>query len=87
MTGTLHILGQGAWHDPAFIVGDKAALVALRHALDVAICDGVASADEFVSDGEGYTVRVYCRADMGDVPLPYVDPMAADEGAWPEWLE
>jgi hypothetical protein len=75
------------WHDDAHIVGDEAALRALREAIDAAIRRGAASSSYiFTCDGEGYRVRVVRRA-TNDLPVPYVDPLAADNSPFPDDLK
>lgn len=70
-TGLLHVYGQGAWHEDAFIVGNVEALVALRDALNKLLdADGIgfvnlpdgyignAELEFWVNDGEGYPLHV-----------------------------
>jgi hypothetical protein len=80
----LHIFGQSGHGDTAYIIGTRAALVAIRNALNVAIDRGASAADAAAADGEEYQIRIYCRHDMSDVPMPYVD--IEDDTPWPEWL-
>jgi hypothetical protein len=79
----LHVYGQAWWHNDAIIVGDEAALYALRNAIDYALLHRYAdSADVFVGDGEGFNVRVLV-ADSNEIsdekfPMPYSDDCAKD---------
>jgi hypothetical protein len=87
----LHIYGQGAWHDAAFVVGDRTALVALRDAIQDAIenldaaketSDATSSARVFADDGEGYVAIVVALSDQeagnSALRLPYHDPIVGD---------
>lgn len=80
----LHIYGQGAWHDDAFIIGDTKALLMLRDAIDEALSESAISTTEdvFVSDGEGYSVRVMCcniETFWDILQVPYTDDIARDK--------
>lgn len=70
-TGLLHIYGQGAWHEGAYIVGNVEALVALRDALNKLLAtDGIGlmnlqdgyigkvELEHWVNDGEGYLLHI-----------------------------
>ncbi len=84
----LHVYGQEAWHDEAFVVGTAAGLTALRDAIDAALRDGAAvTPTVFVNDGEGYQVFVAAVPDMSGVPVPYHDEVArhGTAGAVPPW--
>lgn len=72
---TLHIYAQAQWHDPAFIVGDRAALERLRDALQQALEKGYARPQAMTTDGEGYVVHVVCVSPevMESTSLPYTD--------------
>jgi len=58
----LHIYGQEAWHDEAYLVGNRQALKALRDALTMLVDrDEVKAAvdiEVFANDGEGYSLSV-----------------------------
>ncbi len=78
---------QKAWHDDAFIIGNRAALTALRAAIDQALeqPDGRGVTTEvFAADGEGYTVRVRRLLDepwagfWERLAMPYTHAIAAD---------
>lgn len=85
MTPVLHIHGQSRWHMSAVVVGNRAALLGLRDAIDRALKGECRAAVEtFSADGEGYEVEVRLRdADMGapewnNARLPYFDEIARD---------
>lgn len=83
MTNKLHIFAQPYWHQAAFIVGDREALVRLKEALD-AVLDtnnagydtAEASFDAFTADGEGYKTIILCREEndvWNKIAMPYTD--------------
>jgi len=64
--GVIHIYGQDAEHDDAYITGDETALRKLRDAIDQALSDACGSqgkANVSSSDGEPYSVYVVNHAD------------------------
>lgn len=58
---TLHVYSQAGEHREAFIVGDPAALKALRDAVGRALTRKDSSFTAYAADGEGYTTVVVCR--------------------------
>ena len=93
----LHIYAQEAWHDDAFIVGNRLGLEALRDAISEALEKGRARADAYVTDGEGYEIKILCedlewKEDFwNNLSLPYTDEPAKDarpnrEVPWDIWL-
>lgn len=58
--GLLHVYGQEAYHDEAYVVGNFRGLEALRDAIDRVLEEDVDQASEWVSvsDGEGYDIKV-----------------------------
>ena len=56
----LHVHAQNAWHDPAFLLGDRTALQKLRDLLDAVLAGGATAqkTDFIVADGEHYDVCV-----------------------------
>ena len=79
----LHIYEQEAWHSPAFIIGDRAALIRLSAAIDRATGIGRSVCDEVsVSDGEGFEVHVAClqSAEIDKLRLPYSWDVARESG-------
>ena len=88
----LHVHAQWEWHEPAFILGNKTGLLALRNAIDVAIQQGSGRALTMTRDGEEYVI--YVLMDNSDwqseswrqAALPYTDSSAAEareEAVWP----
>jgi len=84
----LHLYAQTNWHDPAFIVGNRPALLALKAAIERALSDeeGMGKADAFTADGEGYSLYVALNAseqlsslDWQGLRLPYTDPIAKED--------
>jgi hypothetical protein len=77
MEKKLHVFSQHQSHDDAWIVGDLAALTALRDAIQRVIDGKQASgAKAFCEDGEGYTTIVLCVEDpkiWENMALPYTD--------------
>jgi hypothetical protein len=76
----LHLYAQDSWHDPAYIVGSRQALQALRDGLDVALRGDDAQVQVMVNDGEGHTVHVTIvdEALSDRLNLPYIDCIARD---------
>lgn len=71
-----HIYGQKMWHDHAFIVANRDALVELRGAIDVALEHDESRVVFFPSDGEGYDLyikQVDEDFDWEKIELPYHD--------------
>jgi hypothetical protein len=86
-TPTLQLYTQGQNHDEAFVVGDRAGLLALRAAIDAALAAGRGGCDAFVSDGEGYRVHVLCLPPnrMAELQYPYTERTLPD-GTVQTWL-
>lgn len=87
----LHIHAQPAQHDEAYIVGNRAGLLALRDAINQALLTGEATTpssldghEVMTADGEGYTVTVTCDNSAWNSPtwqaafLPYTRDWAQD---------
>ncbi len=89
---TLHIYGQDAWHDSAYIVGDRQSLAALLDCLAEALYSGEATKfNSFTNDGEGYSIEVIPMDEpwMETMRLPYHGDIAIDnnpERIWPQVL-
>lgn len=83
----LHIFAQDSWHQPATIVGNRAALEHLIETLQSALDTGQGSTFEletFTNDGEGYTVRIMVMNDTDlwqQIATPYTDPDAQGTNA------
>jgi hypothetical protein len=85
----LHLYAQDGPHDPAAIVGTRAALTTLRDAITAALDTGQpAPANTMTDDGEGYSaVVVPVEEDKANgLPLPYGDWHFKD-GPLPDWLQ
>jgi hypothetical protein len=87
----LHIYGQGSWHDNIEIVGNTEALQALAEAIRYALLDRNAETEAFVTDGEGFHVKImlYDKPWSGtdgwsNVPVPYSDEVAKDRRDYSE---
>jgi len=88
----LHIHGQPSWQDEAYILGNRAGLLALRTAIDAALEHGEGVAEVMVADGEGYSVFAMWEDARWDSPawerlaVPYTASYAAenrDDAIWP----
>lgn len=66
----LHVYGQHFYHGPAMLRGNRAALEALRAAVDQALEAGTGEAEVFASDGEGYHVQVHRVNTMATLGTP-----------------
>jgi hypothetical protein len=76
--GILHIYPQSLWHNPAYVVGDRDGLTALRDAIDRALVSNQPSAAPvYCHDGEGYTVFVAPVGTLDNIALPYQDEVTA----------
>lgn len=86
----LHLIAQSRWHEPAFVVGNRAGLIALRNAIDAALARAEPAAEVMCRDGEGYRVHVRCvpADEMDAIPLGYTDrELCPDFGdSWPHWM-
>ena len=78
-TPWLHIRSQSRWHGEASIVGTKAGLFVLRDGIARAIATGLADAEAFSSDGEGYGVTIARCRTVGALGSPvYFEEVARD---------
>jgi hypothetical protein len=75
----VHLWQPYAYHDPAYIVGNRDGLVMLRDAVQQAIDDGYGEANPYVADGEGYTLEVRCVKDTDHQAVPYTADDAAED--------
>lgn len=79
---TLHIYGQGGWHDDVFIAGEEEDLIVLRDLIDKAIKSKRAqvSTELFAKDGESYSVymRTVTSSEAERLMLPYTDEYAQE---------
>lgn len=84
----LHIYAQQAWHDPAFVIGNREALICLRDAINSALKNGLddqsnnLGQEYFTSDGEGYPVIVLVEENNKkwiDYAVPYTKDFAEEK--------
>ncbi|KEZ47527.1 hypothetical protein GS18_0219230 [Metabacillus indicus] len=71
-----HIYGQRMWHDNSFLIANKAALMELREAIDVALKHKEAKLGLSPADGEGYDLYIKCVEDdynWEELQMPYHD--------------
>lgn len=69
----LNIMGATRWSNCSAIVGDQAALLSLRDALDEALLTGSGGVLQNTSDGEHHAVAVILEDDMDPVYTTYAD--------------
>ena len=85
---TLHVYGQEAWHDPAWIAGDRDGLLRLREAIDKALQSGLGVIEPvFTADGEGYVITVMQlnKDELSAMELPYTVDYARGSGGTTPW--
>ena len=75
----LHIYGQGAWHDDVYIVGNEIALMKLKDVIEGALTNQNHQDNFFVSDGEGYCVKVSNVDNIEKYGSPYWEEVAQDK--------
>jgi len=79
---------DSAWHDSAFIIGDKVALKALYAALGKVIesdKDEAIGVKFFVNDGEGFSVVIIPEKDMEKMAVPYSNEYAQEKSKIAVW--
>lgn len=86
----IHVYGQGAWHENVEIVGNSEALRTLADVIQLALLDRNGEMEAFVSDGEGFSVRVSLHdkplAEWNALPMPYTDEVAKERRDWADVL-
>lgn len=77
----MHIFAQEQWHDEAYIIANRDALLNLRKAIDDALEKGHGFAPAFVGDGEGFnTIIVQQDSPVFDnLAVPYTDEIAGQQ--------
>lgn len=79
----VHIYGQYAHHMEAIILGNKVGLMALKKAINTALCrpEGRGSQEVYVNDGEGYYIEIQVIQDerIDNLPVPYTADYAQDK--------
>ena len=70
----LHIRAQRTWHDDAYIIGNRRALLALRAAIDAALHDIVGFALVEDANHEGYVTAVFVNNASPDLGIGRPNP-------------
>lgn len=88
MNNVLHVYGQEAWHDDLVIAGTRDALESLVKVLQDALAVPGPRLQHtfFVTDGEGFRVRVVEITDDPKYAVPYTSSAAVetrDDAVWP----
>ena len=85
----VHIIPQYVWHDPSFIVGNRAGLELLHAAIGEALAGTIGIAKVMCNDGEGYRVVIKCVPTIGmqQELCGYTSDIAADRREWPAWMQ
>ena len=71
-----HFFGQQMWHDNAYLIANRIALIELREAIDTALEHGETRLGLSPSDGEGYDLFIKCVEDDFEweaLEMPYHD--------------
>ncbi|MBT9132882.1 MAG: hypothetical protein DDT33_01412 [Firmicutes bacterium] len=88
----VHIYGQEAFHDEAYIVGNTEGLISVLRAIEGALKKGASEALVYANDGEGYQIRVILNDSPWDSPswsylaAPYSREFACEkreDAIWP----
>ena len=74
----LHIFGQEFWHNEAFLIGNRNALLALKKAIDKALENKISKPVFMQNDGEGYFAIVVCAEDLDKLKTAYSAEEALD---------
>ena len=79
----LHVYPQEQWHSEALLIGNREALLALRHAIDCALDHETGGLTPFVNDGEGYDLAVVCadQKTIDSLTVPYTDELASKDNS------
>jgi len=75
-TPICHIFGQKMWHDNAYMIANRTALLELKDAIDVALKFEETRLNFSPSDGEGYELFIKCVGEdfkWKDLEMPYHD--------------
>ncbi|WP_108671796.1 hypothetical protein [Peribacillus acanthi] len=71
-----HFFGQQMWHDNAYLIANRIALIELKEAIDIALKHGESRLGLSPSDGEGYYLYINCVEDDFEweaLEMPYHD--------------
>jgi hypothetical protein len=75
----LHVYGQGKWHSPVHIIGNREGLMNLRDAINEALNFKIAEHECTTNDGEGFVIKVAkVTQNYDDLRLPYYKEVAKD---------
>ena len=74
----LHIVAETRMGNTSVLVGDRAALNSLRHAIEDALATGSGGASVFSSDGEFHKVAIVLENDMYPVFTTYAFELAPE---------
>lgn len=76
----IHLYGQEAWHDNAYIVATREGLEKLKELVDKAIAEAQSNHEVMTGDGEDYTLHVIQvhPKDMEKLVTPYTSEYAQD---------
>lgn len=72
-----HLFGQQMWHGNAYMVANRAALLGIKEAIEVALENEESRVTMFPSDGEAYDLFIKCTNegfDWEQINLPYHNP-------------
>ncbi|MEK4092267.1 MULTISPECIES: hypothetical protein [unclassified Viridibacillus] len=72
-----HLFGQQMWHGNAYMVANRAALLGIKEAIEVALENEESRVTMFPSDGEAYDLFIKCTNegfDWEQIKLPYHNP-------------
>jgi hypothetical protein len=83
---SLHVYAQESWHEEAYIVGDRNALMRLRNQIDRVLAPGLGTEKEpfFTFDGEGFDLHVVnLEGEEGwnRLAMPYTSEIALENRA------
>lgn len=85
----VHLYAQYQWHEDAYILANREGLLALQKAIAEALEKGHGSAEAFVGDGEGFSIRVVVKDEdlsaWREVAVPYFSDAACEKNAKALW--
>lgn len=88
----VHIYQQEVQHDSVHIVGNRAGLLRLRAAIEMALSQGQKEVLAFINDGSGYMIKVVCLNEplkgenWTELGVPYTNSNAMEgreDAIWP----
>lgn len=85
----VHLYAQYQWHEDAHILANREGLLVLQKAIAEALENGYGSAEAFVSDGEGFDIRVIVKDEdlpaWREVAVPYISDIACEKNPKALW--